>query len=130
MRRRRVLATLAGGLALLSAGCTDQSFERPSRVEVRNETGVRRAVSVDVSVNGDSHFVETLSVAPHGSVAVDRTFPGPGLFFATHYSLTAALETGETESASTSVTGRGGFDVFRVSVTADDGFWIQFGDYG
>lgn len=128
MRRRHALR--AGGVAALAAtaGCFDVPFERPREVEVLNATERALAVSVTAGANGEAVVDETLTVPADDAVRIEASFPGPGLFFATEYTLAASVEGGETRRASRSVTGHDGFDVFRVLVGPEGGVRLGFAD--
>lgn len=128
MRRRNALRV--GGVAALAAtaGCFDVPFERPRGVEVQNTTARPQTVAVAAGANGETLVDETLTVPADEFVTIETAFPGPGLFFATEYTLTADVEGGETRRASRSVTGRDGFDAFVVTVRPGGAVRLSFED--
>jgi len=128
MRRRQALR--AGGITALAAtaGCFDVPFERPREVEVRNATERAVTISVVAGANGETVVGETLTVPADETDHIEASFPSPGLFFATEYALAASVDGGEKRRASRSVTGRDGFDAFRVLVGPEGGVRLEFVD--
>lgn len=128
MRRRRALR--ASGVVALAAtaGCFDVPFERPREVEIRNTAERSQTVTVSAGANGQTVVDETLTVPAGEAARVEASFPGPGLFFATEYTLAADLDGGESRSASRSVTGRDSFDAFVVSIREGGAVELDFTD--
>lgn len=128
MRHRRILHVGTAGFFLLFGGCTDQSFERPHYVDFRSSSSNSHTAFVVIGVNGDKWFSETVDVPAGGSKRMEETFPSPGLFFATRYTIHVELEGGTTKKKSKAVKGPDGFDGFAVHIGEDDSLEIWFED--
>lgn len=110
----------AVGATPLLGGCTsDQAFEAPSRVVVRNAADRSHTFTVDVRVDGKNKFSEVVHVASNSWETFSGSFPGPGVLLATKYEVTAVLETGLRATDATKVRGIDGFDEFSIVMNPD-----------
>lgn len=128
MRRRDALR--AGGVAVLAAtaGCFDVPFERPRALDVQNTTDRAWTVDVVAGANGETLVDRTVTVEADEAERFDVEFPGPGLFYATEYTLAADVEDGGAGRDSRSVTGRDGFDALVVSIRDEGTVELGFED--